>query len=173
LKPGRNVLAVEAENLRAPVAANPAGLLANLQVRTANGKDRVIDSDTSWRCTNEVTTDSKWTSADFNDSGWKPAKDLGQYGCKPWGTFATATTYGPYSTGILDKVRIIYVPQSLPVRMMQLKEDAKYRTQAFDPTNGKLSDLGGVQPDAQSGGVIKKPASIQSEDWVVVIERIE
>ena len=39
LKPGRNVLAVEAENLPAPVPANPAGLLANLQVQTANGKE--------------------------------------------------------------------------------------------------------------------------------------
>jgi hypothetical protein len=173
LKPGRNVLAVEAENLRAPVAANPAGLLANLQVQTANGKARVIDSDASWRCANEVTADSKWTSIEFTDSTWKSAKELGPYGCKPWGTFAAATNYGPYSTGILDKARIVYVPQSFPVRVMHLKADAKYRVQAFDPTDGKLCDLGAVEPGAQSGGVIKKPASIQSDDWVVVIERIE
>jgi hypothetical protein len=173
LQAGQNALAVEAENLSAPVAANPAGLLANLQVQITNGKNLVIDTDTSWRCANQVTNDSKWTSADFNDSAWKPAKDLGQYGCKPWGTLATATTYGPYSTGNLDKVRIIYVPQSLPVRVMQLKADAKYRAQAFDPTNGKLNDLGAVELGAPSGGIIKKPASIQSDDWVVVIQRID
>ncbi len=114
LKPGRNVLAVEAENLPAPVPANPAALLANLQVQMASGKEHVIDTDTSWRCANEVTTDTKWKSIEFNDSTWKPAKDLGQYGRSPWGTFPSATTYGPYSTGIPGKVRIIYVPESRP-----------------------------------------------------------
>ena len=62
---------------------------------------------------------------------------------------------------------------SLPVRVMQLKADAKYRAQAFDPTNGKLNDLGAVELGAPSGGIIKKPASIQSDDWVVVIQRID
>jgi hypothetical protein len=173
LKPGRNTLAVEGENLSAPVTANPAGLLANLQVQITNGKNLVVDTDISWRCANEVTANNKWTSADFNDSAWKPAMDLGPYGCKPWGTFAAATTYGPYSTGILDKVRIVYVPQSLSVRVKQPKENARYRVQAFDPTNGKLNDLGAVQPGAQSGGVIKKPDSIQSDDWGIVIQRID
>jgi Protein of unknown function (DUF4038)/Domain of unknown function (DUF5060) len=173
LKPGRNVLAVEAENLKAPVAANPAGLLANFQLQTASGKSLVIDTDTSWRCAKEVTKGSDWTSLDFKDSAWMPAKDLGPYGRKPWGTFAKSTAYGPYSTGFPDKVRIIYVPESLPVRLKHIQADAKYRTQAFDPTNGQSTDLGAVQPDANSGGGVKKPPSIQSDDWVIVIERIE
>ena len=39
LKPGRNVIAIEAENLPAPVAANPAGLLVGLRVQTADSKE--------------------------------------------------------------------------------------------------------------------------------------
>ena len=65
--------------------------------------------------------DNKWTSIEFNDSKWKPAKDLGQYGRSPWGMFATGTAaYGPYSTGIPGKVRIIYVPESRPVRVSHI-----------------------------------------------------
>jgi Protein of unknown function (DUF4038) len=174
LIPGRNVLAIEAENLPAPVPANPAGLLVNFQVQTANGKELVIDTDISWRCINEVTNGTKWTSLEFSDSAWLPAKDLGQYGRSPWGMFATGTAaYGPYSTGIPGKVRIIYVPESHPVRAANLEANAKYISQAFDPTSGESSDLGAVQPDKQSGIVIKKPTSIQSNDWVIVIQRNE
>jgi hypothetical protein len=173
LKPGRNVLAVEAENLPAPVSANPAGLLASLQLQTVDGKERLIGSDTSWRCTKEVRNDRKWTAAEFNDSSWVPAKDLGKYGSKPWGKFAAATTYGPYSTGILGKVHLIYVPESRPVRVSHLAVGTKYRAQAFDPTSGELSDLGALSLDTQSGCVINKPVSVLSDDWVIVLEHIE
>jgi hypothetical protein len=173
LRPGRNVLAVEAENLSAPVPANPAGLLANLQVQRANGKTLVIDTDTSWRSVRDVTKDSKWMSVEFDDSEWKPAKDLGPYGCIPWGTFAADTTYGPFSTGISDKVRIVYVPQSWPVRLAHLSTERQYRADAFDPTSGAFVDLEAVRPDNQSTCIMKKPASIPSDDWVIVLQRIE
>ena len=133
----------------------------------------MIDTSASWRCTDQVPKDNKWFSVEFNDSDWKPAKELGLYGCKPWGTFAAATTYGPYSTGIPGKVSITYVPESRPVRFSHLELDAKYRAQAFDPTNGDFIDLESVHPVSNSGGVLKKPAAIQSDDWVVVVQRIE
>jgi hypothetical protein len=171
LKPGRNLLAVEAENLSAPVAANPAGLLANLQIQTKNGKHLVIDTSASWRCTDKTPRDDKWASIDFNNSDWKPAKELGLYGCKPWGKFAADTAYGPYTTGIPGKVSITYVPESRPVRFSHLKLDTKYQAQAFDPTTGVLIDLESINPAANSGGVAKKPAAIESDDWVIVVEQ--
>ncbi len=176
LKPGRNVLAVEAENMPAPVSANPAGLLVSLRLRSGDGTERSIGSDGTWLSTKDVSDDRKWIAADFNDNGWTPAKDLGKYGCKPWGEFSSTASYGPYSTGIPGKVRIIYVPESKPVRVTHLEPDAKYRAMAFDPTNGELSDLGDlgdVSLNKQSVFVASKPASIHSDDWVVVIDKPE
>ena len=47
LQPGRNVLSVAAENLPAPVSANPAGLVAALQIDYADTKESAIFSDES------------------------------------------------------------------------------------------------------------------------------
>jgi hypothetical protein len=173
LQVGRNVLAIEAENLSAPVAANPAGLLANAQIQLADGNSAVIDTDTSWRSSMDPLTDDKWTSINFDDRAWMPAKVLGKYGCSPWGAFAKATTYGPYSTGISDKVRIIYVPESRPVRVTHIDDKHNYRAQVFDPRNGNLTNLPSIHPDSNSGGIATKPASIQSDDWVIVVERMD
>ena len=173
LKPGKNVLAIEAENLPAPVTANPAGLLVNAQITAANGKQVTIDTDNSWRTSKDSAKDTAWTSARFDDASWLPAKDLGKYGRAPWDVFATATTYGPYSTGIADKVRIIYVPESRPVRVTHLGDKHKYQAQAFDPTTGHFIDLPSLHPYSNSGGVATKPASISSNDWVIIIERTD
>jgi hypothetical protein len=170
LKPGKNILAIEAENLKAAVAANPAGLLANVQIHASNGKTVMVDTDKSWRTSKDAPTNNNWTSSEFDDSAWLPAKELGQYGCSPWGVFATAASYGPFATGIPGKVRIIYVPESRPVRVTHFDDNHNYRAQAFDPTNGNLVPLPSIHPDSNSGGVTRKPASIQSDDWVIVIE---
>jgi hypothetical protein len=170
LKAGANALTVEAENLPAPVAANPAGLLASLQVRAFDGTDQVIETDSTWRSADGVAENNKWTTFDFDDHNWQHVKELGTFGSAPWGNFSTATSYGPYSTGIADKVRIVYAPDSLPVRLLNLRPTANYQAQAFDPTNGKLSDVR-LQSDAASTSIVQKPASIRSEDWVVVVQR--
>jgi hypothetical protein len=171
LKPGRNVLAIEAENLPAPVSANPAGLLASLQIRAADDTEHLIETDDTWRSANQVSND-KWTTLDFDDHAWPHAKDLGEYGIAPWGKFAAPTSYGPYTTGIPDKTRIIYAPESHNVRALHLNPKTKYRAQAFDPENAELTDLGAVHLDAHAASVLKKPASIHSDDWAIVIEPI-
>jgi hypothetical protein len=172
LKAGQNLLAVRAENVAAAVPANPAGLLAVIVLRAADGKETVIRSDASWRSAKDTATHpSEWTKPDFTaQAGWVSAKDLGPYGRSPWGTFGGAKSYGPYATGIEDRVRIVYAPESHPVRIMRLKSDTKCRAHGFDPTTGQLSDLGIVAVDSQGACVIKKPASIQSDDWVLIIE---
>jgi hypothetical protein len=85
---------------------------------------------------------------------------------------------GPYATGISDTVRIIYVPESRlagspvprPIILLQLDPNAKYRAQAFDPTTGKLSELASI-PINNKSFPASKPKTIESDDWVIVIER--
>lgn len=173
LKPGRNVIAIVAENLPAPVAANPAGLLASLHVQAADGTQLDIQSDNSWLCAKADSNDRAWTLPKFDDRSWASAKELGKYGCSPWGTFQSTATYGPFATGIPDKVRIVYVPESRPVQMQQLEPNAEYRAFAFDPTSGEKSDLAAVNSSKQLSTKINKPERITSDDWVVVVERVE
>ena len=59
------------------------------------------------------------------------------------------------------------------VRITHVDDNHDYRAQAFDPTNGNLVSLPSILPDSNSGGVARKPASIQSDDWVIVVERSE
>ena len=173
LKPGRNVIAIEAENLPAPVAANPAGLLASLHVETEDGKTRDVTTDGSWRCSQQAPSDQAWTNVDFDDASWKAAKELGPYGCSPWGRFQSGTTYGPYATGIEGQMRVVYVPDSKPVRMQKLEPKTHYRASAFDPTSGAVSELPSIDSATQSSSTIGKPDSIKSDDWVIVLERVE
>ena len=171
LKPGRNVLAIMAENMPAAVPANPAGLLASLQIETANAPGMTIRTDRSWRSVKRVANESGWAALDFDDAGWTPAKELGTYGCSPWGTFPVLTSYGPYATGIPDKVRIIYVPEPRPVVVQPFTDAVPFRVRTFDPTNGAMSE----GPIARAGNgstfTVDKPARIKSDDWVIVVDR--
>jgi hypothetical protein len=81
--------------------------------------------------------------------------------------------YGPFATGIPGKVRIVYVPQPQAVKMQQLEAGAKYRASVFDPTTGETTDLGVVAAGQQSRPTVSKPERIESDDWVVVLERTE
>ncbi|WP_328445602.1 glycoside hydrolase family 78 protein [Streptomyces sp. NBC_00386] len=84
LRPGRNVLAVEAAN----ATVGPAGLVAVLAVSTASGERRTV-TDASWR-----TTDTKpsgdWRGDGFDDSGWPAARVAAAWGAGPWGRVVPA-----------------------------------------------------------------------------------
>ena len=150
LAPGHNVLAMEAENLPASVAANPAGLIASIHIETSDGKDISIPSDSTWLSTQDVKA-ADWATLNFDDHAWSPAKVIGPYGCAPWGQFATAhPTYGPFAAGIPGKVRVIYVPAPAMLRINHLQAGATYHAQVFDPSTGQTTSLGDVHPDAQA-----------------------
>ena len=173
LKSGRNVLAVEAENAPAPVAENPAGLLCVLRIQTVQGKEVDITSDSSWRCKKDVSDgDVTWFAPDFDDADWQPAKDLGPYGSAPWGKFVTAPShYGPYATGILGKVRLIYVPEFQSVEALHLKPAAKYHAYTLNPARGNKTDLGNIAADNEGRWIAKKPAdNYDTVDWILVLE---
>jgi len=71
LRPGRNVLAVRAENRAAPVTKNPAGLIARLTLVLADDRRMSLVSDPSWRAATEAPTG--WHETAFDDSAWPAA----------------------------------------------------------------------------------------------------
>ncbi len=80
LHAGKNVFAVEVQNFGD--APNPAGLLGTLKVVFENGKEFVLKTDASWKCADDVSV--HFQDATFNDSGWKDAAELVDYGGGPW-----------------------------------------------------------------------------------------
>jgi hypothetical protein len=170
LKPGSNVLAVEAENLPAPVAANPAGLIASLRIKAADHGDYLIETNDAWRCAKQVSDNKTWTTTEFDDRNWEHVKVLGDYGCQPWGTFG-ADSYGPYTTGVPGKLWIIYSPLPKNVRMGVVDDSQTYRASAFDPTTGESHEIGIVDPSKTERLVVRRPSAITSDDWIVVLER--
>src|SRR5262249_28223595 len=110
LKPGINVIAVEAENVKANVPANPAGLICSLSILLADGRMIEIASDSSWRCSKQPS--ERWLTPGFVDSSWQAAKVIAEYGAGPWGKIDPIDDKFevPYCAGIPHEVRVVYVP---------------------------------------------------------------
>ena len=83
LRPGRNVLAVRAENRPAPVLQNPAGLIACLTFVPADGTPLHIVTDASWRAAREEV--AGWQKPQFGDVTWDSAMLAADGGLGPWG----------------------------------------------------------------------------------------
>ena len=81
LRPGKNVLAIEATN--EGTAPNPAGALAVLRLRFADGEAVTIVSDETWRASE--SGGPTWMNVDFDTGTWDNAKAVGAYGAAPWG----------------------------------------------------------------------------------------
>ena len=84
LKPGENVLAVEAENVAAENnAAGPAGLSMWVTVITDPYERNEFSISEAFKASNEYA--EGWEKPDFDDSKWKRSKSLGRMGTAPWG----------------------------------------------------------------------------------------
>ena len=81
LKPGTNVLAVEASNVGN--SPNPAGLIAKLKVESTQGVALTFVTDRGWK--SATNADAGWTAPAFDDRVWVNAKLLGEYGTLSWG----------------------------------------------------------------------------------------
>jgi hypothetical protein len=79
IRPGRNVIAVEAEN----ATPGPAGLIAKFVVTPEKGDPIVRVTGPDWKCTAQAG--GEWHAAAFDDSNWAKAKVVGDFGCAPWG----------------------------------------------------------------------------------------
>jgi len=81
IRAGKNVLAVEANN--EGDSPNPAGVLAILDLRFADGGSMVVTSDGTWHTSKTGTPD--WMNVDFDAGDWSNVRVVGAYGTDPWG----------------------------------------------------------------------------------------
>jgi alpha-L-rhamnosidase len=79
LEPDRNVFAVRTTN----GPGSPAGLIAKVRVRYADGTSSTFATGTDWKASKSFPADF-WQPA-FDDSGWGAAAQLATYGGGPWG----------------------------------------------------------------------------------------
>lgn len=171
LRPGRNVLAIEAENIPANVAKNPAGLLAAAEVVYDNGKTTSLSSDGTWKAT-DALGDEPWTTEDFADEQWRAAHVLAKYGDGPWGKFPQQSAVTPpFTSGIPGEVRVIYVPHPKPVRVMDLQRDIAWRGEFFNPATGETTPSPKIGLREDGSCVIAPPVQSVAQDWVVVLKR--
>jgi putative heme-binding domain-containing protein len=78
LKPGKNVIAVEAGN-----QGGPAALMVRLRYGPAGGPKQTLVTDGKWK--GARTAGKGWQAAGFDEKGWTPVKVLGPYGkVGPW-----------------------------------------------------------------------------------------
>ena len=179
LKPGRNVLAVRAENKAANVAQNPAGLICRLAVTLADGTPRTLVSDASWRVS--LTGPARWVEAGFDDSAWKPARLAAPFGGGPWarieglmGPNAAVLAYAheppaarelyfavrrvkrriAMKNPVLNFTGLLVVDQPMPRGPVNPEHEAIHRMGISAVPGGRLLVLDGLHP----GGAVRKLA---------------
>ncbi|HQM32338.1 MAG TPA: family 78 glycoside hydrolase catalytic domain [Candidatus Hydrogenedentes bacterium] len=69
-------------------AANPAGVIARLDIEYADGTSQTLVTDKTWRAGPKEGWDAALAESSQNavlPAGWPPARELGPYGMEPWG----------------------------------------------------------------------------------------
>lgn len=85
LKPGVNVLAIEARNTTEK--PSPAGLIGRYSIGFESGDPVVGSIDGSWKASEREA--EGWMSAGFDDSAWPAAKVIAGFGDQPWGNIGS------------------------------------------------------------------------------------
>jgi hypothetical protein len=172
LKPGKNVLAIETENVAsANVTKNPAGLVCAGDVRYADGTSTSLATDDSWKAS-DALGDGAWTAVGFSDERWPAAKVAAKYGEGPWGTFGQQQggAIPPYATGIAGEVRIIYVAQPRPVRVSSLDAGGAWKAEIFNPVTGETKAVESFTVEKDGSARVAAPGF--AGDWVLVVQRV-
>ena len=187
IRPGKNVLAVRAENRPANVKNNPAGLIARLTVFMGDGKGLTVVSDDAWRA--EKVKRPGWPKADFDDSAWKTAAIAAPFGGGPWGRigglFGPAATYAhedpavvklyfairrlkrriAMKNPVLDFTRLLFIDQPMPRGPVGVIHQSIHRMGISATPGGRLLALDALHP----GGTVSllapdKPGSFWRPD---------
>jgi hypothetical protein len=159
LQTGTNVLFVSASN-DPTSGANPAGLIAALEIQFADGG------------TLQIVSDHDWRSAKLEDKdAWTNAMITAPYGEGPWGEMdgGKGDFNGPQSAGIPGKVRVIYAPRAEMLEARQLAGGVSYRARWFDPVTGITKSLGKIHGDENGVWRCAPPVGL-NHDWVVILE---
>ena len=168
LKAGTNVLAIAAENKPAAVPANPAGLIACLEICFSDGGTLRLSSDAQWRCVKAAAPG--WNSTGFDDTAWAKALTVARYGDPPWGAIGRQSSdVAPQAAGIPGGTRLIYVPKAAPISVRNLVPQATCRGVYFDPASGTTTGLGEVRADAAGAWACRPPVGCD-HDWVIILE---
>jgi hypothetical protein len=166
LKPGKNVLAIRAENAKSGVSQNPAGLNANLHIDFADGTATTVHCDATWRTAKAAP--EGWATLDFVDSSWVPAASIARFGDGPWGELQVGEgVLVPFASGIGPTVRIVYAPQSRAVRISKLLPSRLYAVSCFDPMTGDRFKLAPAR--ASGDGQVRIGAPL-GHDFLVALE---
>ncbi len=88
LHPGVNTFAIQVTN-REP---GPAGLAGKLVVRLADGSERVVPIDSSWKVS--ARGGRHWQRPEFDHSKWSAARPVAKVGDAPWGVPQTGHAVG-------------------------------------------------------------------------------
>ncbi|MBI5388002.1 MAG: hypothetical protein HZA90_25340 [Verrucomicrobia bacterium] len=108
LKPGANVLAVEAEN--GGDTPNPAGLIGSLIVKFRDGRVLEVPTDRSWQAAQTPAAD--WTTDTAPTAAWSAAMELGAPGMAPWNRRGKSASepeqYGDFAivAGVLNEMGV-------------------------------------------------------------------
>lgn len=168
LQAGRNVLAVSAAASPA-TDRNPSGLIVRLDITYADGTTQVVSSNGSWL--SHATEAKEWDTATFDDSVWSGVTKVATYGEAPWGRIAQPNSndiFGPQSTGLMDGVRLTYVPAASTIRLKGLPPGSGYHAAYFDPVTGKDHELGTFRADGAGCALIPPLPNAGGHDWVLV-----
>ncbi len=163
----KNIIALEAENFAPPVAPNPAGLNAVLELETENGKT-LIQTDEQWRAA-QAGSDG-WQSLKFNDSEWGMAKVLAAYGSGPWGKIESDPLSAPFALGIGDELRLVYAISPQSVVVSGLRRNARYTVQIFDPVSGEVINRN-IRTGQTDSMVFENPR--HGHDWVLALRVVK
>lgn len=79
VRPGENDFRIQIQNL----AHGPAGVLVYLRIVTKDGKTSVVTTNSQWKSTDNPG--ANWHIREIATDDWKACKELGDYGCAPWG----------------------------------------------------------------------------------------
>ena len=168
LKPGSNVLAVLAANQPAPIAQNPAGLIAKLELHFADNTTETLVSDTSWRSARQET--AGWHDIGFEAGAWKQALAVAPYGQGPWGMAGQGETrLLPCCAAIPGKLRIVYLPQSEPVTLTHLEPNKAYTAVWINPITGQRTRIGSAAGDSRGMWIAPTPPKAD-QDWLLVLD---
>ncbi|HFE52698.1 MAG TPA: rhamnosidase [Bacteroidetes bacterium] len=98
LKPGRNVLAIRADNVQGDVC----GLICNLHMRLKSGELVEIFTDETWKVADREVPG--WLDdPDLDDSGWKNARVVGEAGHSTWSERIASGKYTPPRSQMVRK----------------------------------------------------------------------